>query len=88
MELLIPLAVGAVLGLVIDTLTPGRMLFGWLISALLGAAGAWLGATAFAYLDTTGVQVGGAPLFATLIGALLPVAVLQIVLAIFRRPKL
>lgn len=78
--------VGVVLGLLVDTLTPGRVPFGWLLGALLGLLGAAIGA--YLLPGVPGVwYVGGLPLLPTVSGAIVLTLVVKLILAfITRRP--
>lgn len=87
MEIVVLVLIGFVVGFLVDTLTPGRILFGWLISAVLGIAGSAVGGLMFGYLDPLGFAVDDLAVLPAVVGALILVLLLQVPLAIFRRPR-
>lgn len=87
MDIVVLVLLGFVIGLLVDTLTPGRMLFGWLVSAALGVVGSFLGNAALAGVDPVRLQVANVAVLPAIAGALVLVLLLQVPLAIFRRPK-
>jgi uncharacterized membrane protein YeaQ/YmgE (transglycosylase-associated protein family) len=85
-EVVVLVVVGAVLGLLVDTLTPGRVPFGWLLGALLGIIGAAIGAYLLPGLPAVW-YVGSLPLLPTVLGALVLTLVVELVIAfVTRRP--
>ncbi|MHB1004814.1 MAG: hypothetical protein ACYC3S_04125 [Chloroflexota bacterium] len=87
MEIIVLAVIGIIVGVLVDTLTPGRILFGWLLAALLGVAGAAAGGLMFGYLDPLQFAIGTLPVLPALVGALILVLILEVPLAIFRRPR-
>ena len=78
--------VGVVLGLLVDTLTPGRVPFGWLLGALLGLIGAAVGA--YLLPGIPGVwYIGSLPMLPTILGAIVLTLVAKVIIALLtRRP--
>jgi uncharacterized membrane protein YeaQ/YmgE (transglycosylase-associated protein family) len=80
--------IGLVVGLVADTVIPGRMPFGYLVAIVLGIAGAAVGGYAFAEQDFLGFTVGNVAIGPAVLGALVPVLLLELLIFIFgRRPR-
>ena len=88
MDIVVLVVIGAVVGFLVDTLTPGRIVFGWLLGIVLGIVGAAIGGYLFADLDFAGFAVGGLAVVPAVVGALLLVLVVELVVYAFtRRPR-
>ncbi|MDA8217575.1 MAG: GlsB/YeaQ/YmgE family stress response membrane protein [Dehalococcoidales bacterium] len=81
-------AIGLVIGLVVDTVTPGRVIFGWLLAIILGFIGAAVGGFVFVTFAVADLVVGGLAVAPAIIGALVLVLVAKLIISLAtRRPK-
>ncbi|MHB1132063.1 MAG: GlsB/YeaQ/YmgE family stress response membrane protein [Chloroflexota bacterium] len=86
MEILILVLVGAVLGLLVDTFTPGRIPFGYLLGILLGIAGAVIGVNVVA--PPLDLVVGGVDIADAALGAVVLTLVVDLIIGLAtRRPR-
>ncbi len=87
-EIVVLIVIGVVVGFLVDTLTPGRIAFGWLLGAVLGIVGAAVGGFAFGNLDFAKMAVGGLAIVPAVIGAaVLALVAKLLILAFTRRPR-
>jgi uncharacterized membrane protein YeaQ/YmgE (transglycosylase-associated protein family) len=86
-DIVVLVLIGFVIGFLADTLTPGRILFGWLLSAGLGILGSFAGNALLVAMDPLDINLGSVAILPAIVGALVPVLLLQVPLAIFRRPR-
>ncbi|MCL5110695.1 MAG: GlsB/YeaQ/YmgE family stress response membrane protein [Chloroflexi bacterium] len=85
MDILVLVVVGLVLGFLSDTLTPGRVPFGWLLGVVLGIVGA--AAAVYLLPPLLGLYVAGVAIVNVVVGAIvLTVAVKLIIAFATRRP--
>ena len=86
MEIVILVLVGAVLGLLVDTFTPGRIPFGYLLGILLGIAGAVIGV--YVVAPPLNLVLGGVDVFDAGLGALVLTLVVDLIIGFAaRRPR-
>ena len=74
--LVLVLVVGLVIGVVAKVLMPGKDPGGWIMTALLGIAGSWIGGFVFGALGLTGLA---SSLIGAVLGAMLLLGVYRIV---------
>lgn len=76
MGLLVTLVIGLIVGAVAKFLMPGKDPGGWIITALLGIAGSWVGNWLFGML---GLAAGGVGFVGSVIGAMVLLFVYRLV---------
>jgi uncharacterized membrane protein YeaQ/YmgE (transglycosylase-associated protein family) len=84
-DILVLVVVGLVLGFLGDTLTPGRVPFGWLLGVALGIVGA--AAAAYLLPPLLGLYLAGAPIVNIALGAVVLTVIVKLIIALAtRRP--
>lgn len=78
MDLIITLIIGLIIGAVAKFIMPGKDPGGWIITALLGIAGSWVGKWLFGLI---GMAEGGAGFIGSVIGSLVLLFVYRLIAA-------
>lgn len=85
LDFLVVVFIGLVVGLLADTFIPGRMLFGWLVAAILAVVGSAVGGLLFEGIGPIDWAVGEVAILPAILGAILPVLVVKAIVALVRR---
>jgi len=86
-DIVVLVLIGIVIGFLGDTLTPGRVPFGWLLGPILGIVGAAVGGYVFGNVAFSNITVGSLAIIPAIIGAIVLVLVVELIIALLTRKR-